>query len=234
MDISEKIEHAYRKHASFAVDGICYRVLGNYRIDGLKVMGFDRKFVVKPRVLKIPSSLGQIKVKEIAEGAFEGENIEKVILPYTIDIVQNRAFMNCCRLQTVTLKGCIVVLTAEVFANCPNLTKIDGYGQLFLWKNALHDCIGLHTIQPHIGTVHKDAFNGCSNLHKISLDDNANIDENAFRNSAIRVIQAFGQITIANDTIEFFADNDVTIEVSSNSNLIELLYHGLHVKSIGS
>ena len=63
----------------------------------------------------VPETLGGKKVIAIAAGAFNGKNMTELILPKTLQLVENGAFVNCSSLNTMYLPSSIYQIYDEAF-----------------------------------------------------------------------------------------------------------------------
>lgn len=103
----------------------------------------DEKLVIPQTHLGKP-------VKEIGEGAFEGNTVlSKVILPDSITFVGSSAFAECEGLESVTLSKNLSGIESYLFCDCPALREI--------------------LLPEGIGYIDRYAFAGCDNLQKVSL-----------------------------------------------------------------
>ena len=63
----------------------------------------------------VPETLGGKKVIAIAAGAFNGKNMTELLLPKTLQLVENGAFVNCSSLNTMYLPSSIYQIYDEAF-----------------------------------------------------------------------------------------------------------------------
>ena len=92
-------------------------------------------------------------VKTICYGAFSScISLHEIILPETIEIIDNCAFFNCLNLKNINLTSNIRYIGKNAFNNCYNLTEI--------------------TLPELVDSIETGTFSGCSNLEKINVSDN--------------------------------------------------------------
>ena len=63
----------------------------------------------------------QYPVKKISEGAFNKHRMRDVVLPSTLEVIEDRAFLNCTNLWTLTMFDRVRVVTDASFAGCDSL-----------------------------------------------------------------------------------------------------------------
>ncbi|MBR5646001.1 MAG: leucine-rich repeat domain-containing protein [Treponema sp.] len=140
-----------------------------------------------PKEVIIPSEINGKKVTAIMDKCFMESQIESVIVPATIKEIPSMAFYNCKKLKTVKLGTSVVKLGSKAFSECTSLqtitfsSKLEMIGpECFLNCTALKQ-INLEKINSKKPlTIETLAFNNCTNLTKVLLNDNVSISENAF------------------------------------------------------
>ena len=173
---------------------------GNYEInqDGvLKVL--DRSKITGE--VEIPSHIGGIPVKTIGAYAFnECKNLEKIIIPATVSIIEREAFNGCRKLSTVEIKGSITYIGSSAFYKCSNIKKVY-VSNIADWCNiAFNDCYanplcygdvdlyvgnklltGLLEIPSGVTTIHVAAFYNYKAITGLIIPDSVtSIEEEAF------------------------------------------------------
>ncbi len=118
--------------------------------------------------VEVPATLDQRKVTTIRAGAFADSEVTAVILPKTVETVEQEAFRNCRSLRSVTLPDSVTSIGASAFSGCT----------------------ALEAIELPVDTVREDTFSGCTSLSDVKLaQDTKMIEARAFYGcSALEVI----------------------------------------------
>lgn len=147
-----------------------------------------------PQNIVIPDTVGGVKVKSIAGGAFAGNlMLESISIPDTVEEIPRHCFENCRNLKSVHAVGVkrierlALAFTGIETANFPNVTYIgnsafsksrvkevnlpslakDGMGQ-----TAFDYCLQLETVNAgNLTTVPIAAFFNCCNLQTVSCKE---------------------------------------------------------------
>jgi len=103
-------------------------------------------------VVKIPAVIEKFPVREIADGAFQG-NIEltSVTIPDSVTSIGDNIFVNCINLKTVNLPKNLKNISNSAFAGCIKLENI--------------------TLPANLQVINDYAFKNCNALKTISLPD---------------------------------------------------------------
>jgi hypothetical protein len=156
----------------------------------LILTGEDRvvitEYVGKRSDVVIPASLEGLPVREIAEGAFRGnETITSVVLP-PIRAILNNTFRDCKNLVAVTLPDTIVFIGDNVFENCQSLLSIAIPNSVtYIGRGAFFNCLSLPsiTLPNAIESVERSTFMNCSLLTSVKMPESVRyIVFQAFRN----------------------------------------------------
>lgn len=140
-------------------------------------------------------------IREIHSTAFyECETLKRVIMPDTVDIIDNFAFQKCTNLETVVFSKNLTNMEAYVFAGCKNLKHVELPDSLSAIGNFAFDkCVSLRTITipRSVSRILPKAFNKCTNLRSIEFESlNTELLPHAFKDcTSIRTIK-FPNITI--------------------------------------
>ena len=92
--------------------------------------------------------LSKTKITELAEDAFVYSNVDEIILPDTLKVINQFAFSGS-KIKKLTIPPHVTHIQRFAFDECVNLEKID--------------------IPESVLDIDKDAFNGCTNLKEIKL-----------------------------------------------------------------
>ena len=162
--------------------------------------------------LTIPNSISSggmlIPVKSIAEQAFQGSELEKIVISEGIETIGAMAFQNCLGLSSVTLPSSLSTIDSLAFSSCRSLTSLTlpktmsriGEGAFLdcaylssisfptkltkLEEGAFQNCSSLESVSlPSLDVIPKDAFRGCSSLETVIISDSIReIQDGAFAN----------------------------------------------------
>lgn len=111
----------------------------------------------------------------IDERAFAGcSSLQEIFIPKEIVEIGDEAFKDCTQLKTLTIEATLQEayrsVGKEAFAGCISLTEVEiPEGLPWVGEGAFRNCTGLQTayISRGIMSVHKTAFEGCTNPEKI-------------------------------------------------------------------
>jgi hypothetical protein len=120
-----------------------------YLIDG--ILYFDPDNYTGSPELMVPSKINGQDVLGLSVGCFsECEELTTVILPNTLEFIDNRAFEGCTSMRGIFIPESVIHIGENAFLDCKNLEAI-----------YLHN--GIVTIGRH-------AFSGCDNLWYIMYE----------------------------------------------------------------
>lgn len=106
----------------------------------------------------VPSEIEGLPVSEIATKVFkDNNNIESVVIPDTVRIINASCFSNCENLKSVAISKNIKEIPAYCFSKCTNLQDID--------------------LPDGLEKIGKAAFSWCSSLKNISIPSTVTILE---------------------------------------------------------
>ena len=138
--------------------------------------------------IEIASIYDGLRVKEIKDGAFEGNAyIKSVKIPNTIERIGERAFYNCERLESCVIEKGAYTIGASAFEGCVRLVSISILGEVLLEQRAFYGCNSLSEIVlgERLYCIDKEAFAYCTALTSITLPSGAEeIGEGAFSHCA--------------------------------------------------
>ena len=185
--------------------------------------------------LVIPSQIDGATVKSIVNGAFtNNKNIVSVVLPSTLEVIDEMAFCGCDKLESVTIpegvkiigngafEDCISLKTVKIpstagmiygstFKGCKSLTEVTfSEGNISVCESMFENCTMLEAVNlpSTIKTIGENAFLNCSSLTEIALPDGLTaIGRSAFNGCSL-LTEIFIPKTVA--TIESFAFNNTS------------------------
>ena len=142
----------------------------------------------------VPETLGGYPVVSILDYAFREANVKSVKLPDTVTFIGEGAFINCEKLEGIsiplgvkeikkdTFSGCVslkninlsggvTLIGGSAFFSCDSLEKINLGGVTEVEFGAFRDCRKLSsvTLTESLETIGENAFFGCNSLKEISL-----------------------------------------------------------------
>ena len=132
-------------------------------------------------------------VTDIGDSAFYEKtyDLNVVILPNTIKIIGNEAFLDCISLTNITIPDSVTSIGFRAFGSCYDLTPITIPNSVTsIGDMAFFECYNLtNIIIPNsVTSIGDEAFSSCRSLTNITIPDSVtNIDSYAFENCATAV-----------------------------------------------
>lgn len=114
-------ENFYKKDKDFV-----YCQFGEEEVDLLQYIG-------EKEVVEIPSEINGLKTKEISMSIFNGTNVKKVIIPKTVERI-NQNGCSKVKIEEITIPENVKIIAGFAFANCSNLKKVtleDGIEKIY-------------------------------------------------------------------------------------------------------
>lgn len=90
-------------------------------------------------------------VTAIGDGAFQGDTIRELVLPYTVESIGDHAFQGCVNLESIDLPSSLQAIGASAFQGCVKLKTV--------------------ALPSAITSVGEDAFKGCSGIEAMDFSD---------------------------------------------------------------
>ena len=133
----------------------------------------------------VPEQIDDYMVQKIGYNAFGGcDEIESVIIPEGVKIIDDEAFLHCVNLKSVELPKSLEYIGDYSFCECENLKSVVLYeGVKSIGNYSFSECKKLSTVQLSNGleSIGEYAFNECQNLINIDIPKSViNIGEFAF------------------------------------------------------
>ncbi len=72
----------------------------------------------------VPSVIGGKTVRQISDNAFRGSEVTNVVIPSSVDTIENHAFSGCDKLESLTISEGVKVIDDYAFADCPKLALV--------------------------------------------------------------------------------------------------------------
>lgn len=142
------------------------------------------RYVKTSEEVTVPETLGGLVVAAIGSNTFANNTtVEKVILPETVEMIDNMAFFKCDHLKEVVLPKSLEMLGRCCFGGCTALASIELPANLKVVDEFVFlQCIELRELSftESLLEVGPNAFCLCMNLEKVTLPTKASVDETAF------------------------------------------------------
>ena len=143
----------------------------------------------KTDVVEIPKEINGLKVTKIGTSAFAGEEMERVILPSTLEYIGIGAFDGCLKLVSVNFPKGNELITSfldNTFRNCISLSAVDFPSNMTtLCNRVFYGCEKLQsvTLPDSITSIGVDCFRNCLSLRRVNMPSSlTEIKNEAFRN----------------------------------------------------
>lgn len=131
----------------------------------------------------VPEKLGGMTVVSIGEMTFQDCKVEHVNLPGTIRNIDNMAFFKCESLKDIEVPEGVTILGRCCFGGCITLERAVLPESLEIVDEfAFLNCVALTEIcfGKNLREIGPNAFCMCASLEKVSLPQDAVVDETAF------------------------------------------------------
>ena len=133
-------------------------------------------------------------ITKIGKGAFRWcDNLRKVILPDTVNELEEDAFYHCEKLTSVNLSDAIKKIGKACFAGCSSLENVTLPQNLEnLESQTFVNCSALTSITIPVGiiTIPEETFYGCKNLTEVIMHpDIDSIGSGAFARTALKSVK---------------------------------------------
>lgn len=130
--------------------------------------------------------------------AFRNTNLQTIVIPSSVTLIESNAFNSCINLETIDLGNCTSMTTIvdSNYKNLPALTSVILNTSLqTISINAFSNCSNLVNINldecTNLTSIGQTAFDNCSSLQNIDLTNLTNLttfSNSAFKNSGIQSI----------------------------------------------
>ncbi|MBO5701252.1 MAG: leucine-rich repeat domain-containing protein [Clostridia bacterium] len=164
----QNTEYAIVSEGIVSADGFIY---DKYENSTVKITGMENV----PLLLTIPAEIDGMPVVEIADSAFEGNELLLYLkLPAGNIKLGKRVFSGCLSLVTADLSNSVTSIPLGAFEECRNLTVIEGISAVTeIGDQAFAGCPALTYIKlpESLTTIGAEAFRGCTSLSDIILPE---------------------------------------------------------------
>ena len=178
-------------------------------------------------IVEIPFLHDGLRVVAIKAGAFEGnKDIQKVILPNSIEYIYENAFKNCSNLQEINLPNSLMFIGESAFEECISLKTVTipylvetVSAKAFYKCNSLKDVTVVsenESIQRTIGAM---AFSECETLQTVTIGNSVEtIENNAFsKNPKLEAVNIGDDVTTIGDESFYACESLKTLTVGKNA-----------------
>ena len=149
--------------------------------------------------LMIPAYYDGAPVREINYSAFQGrDQITRVVLPETLEIIGSAAFASCTMLEEIIIPAGVKEIGSDAFYNCVNLERAVILGAERIRENAFTYCSSLYDVTLPEGLLAiENAFEYCPELKEIYIPESVNeVNAYAFGGTyEIKVYTSRGEAT---------------------------------------
>ena len=166
-----------------------------------------------PDVFEVPDKINGFVVISLADEAFKGAEVKKVILPDSIINIGKEAFSGCITLEEVVLPVDLMFISDKAFSGCTSLGEVELPEKLeVIGNNAFQNCTNLSIdleLKSGMKTIGQNAFENCSSLtgELVLPSGIVQIASGAFTNcsgiTGIRISKYIGEENIDELVIKF-------------------------------
>lgn len=179
QNTSNKIEQTYDNDSATPVEHLSYSI----DEDGVNILGLSNEFVGTELI--IPYTIEEKPVVRINYKAFEDcTELEKVVMPNTINKIDGDTFIRCTNLKTVVLSENLTTIPLNMFFECSNLTDVYiPNGIEYIATKAFFRCNSLTDVElpESLAAIGVSAFSDCTSLTNINLPSSlTTIEDRAF------------------------------------------------------
>ena len=215
IEIDKQIRAAAAAQENVNVDDFSYEIIDSSEINNRTVSSGTRMFhnpFNEPNVnssihekiaritsfngwevkkIVIPNSIQGYPVGAIAANAFEGLDVESVLLSDTVKVIGNNAFYNCKKLKEVTFGKGIEKIGALAFCYCNQLSKIVLPDSLKSIGSSCfsHTALKSISLPREVEKIDYGCFSDCNNLSTVYMSEGLKeICSRSFEGTAITSI----------------------------------------------
>lgn len=177
IDKDSKIKEELLTYKFISEDCFCkyYGDFMYYQFGGEVI--YLKQYVGEEEVVEIPEEINGVKIKQVSMDIFSGTNVKKVIIPETVEKIDNSGFSKI-KIEEVTIPKSVKTIAGFAFANCLNLKKVtleDGIEEINngAFLNAPIESIEIPKSITYMGDY---VFSNIPK-EKIKIDDNCKIKD---------------------------------------------------------
>ena len=170
-----EVEHICHKHGVYTIG------------DAIKVSSIKEWFNKNRKIQVFNEFKYFTGLKDIKKSTFEGcTNLQSVIIPNSVTILRNFAFMFCASLKSISIPNSVTCIENWAFSHCESLQSIripDSVNRI--GGRAFSNCYNLQsiTIPSGVTSMGSSVFINCTSLQSVVIPDSvAIIGDNIFSN----------------------------------------------------
>ena len=201
----------------------------------MSVLGTTENSKTLTRIV-IREAVSGHSVSTIAEKAFIASTITQLTLPKSITVIGEFAFAHCLHMISATFGHGDMTIQKSAFYGCANLRSVScgfvyaiSYCSVAIENRAFCGCKRLLHFEPDISALNENAFEGCSSLEYIDLEDNARLEKYALRGSAIKRAYVADRVILDREVVEHLIEHDILLEMPEYAAATELMHFGVRV-----
>ena len=157
----------------------------------------------------------------IENDAFLGcHNLKKVTLPSTLKYLGTCAFEDCYSLEEITIPESLQYIPESAFKNCHNLKRVNIHDHIiYIDDDAFLNCYNLEAFQlpSEIETIGIRAFSHCDKIKHIDIPEKLN----DIGMAAFAEMNSLEKITVHPHNHTYTSDEDVALIDSENGNILQ-------------
>ncbi len=126
------------------------------------------------QTVEIPAKINGLPVTVIGQSAFSGQQFSEIILPDSLQMIQDKAFSNNSHLKHISIPDSVILLGETIFQNCTNLeTAVLPNSLTEIPKRTFEYCHSLEsvTIPRQVTTIGEYAFEECWSFDEMVIPD---------------------------------------------------------------
>jgi beta-lactam-binding protein with PASTA domain len=154
---------------------------------GVRIIGYNGN----ETNINIPRTIGGLSVVEIGSGVFSYKEASSIVIPDSVTVIGNGAFMNCSNLKDITIPNSVTKIDGNAFSKTGLTSVVIPNSVIEIGNGAFSGCNNLTsvTLGNGITMINDNTFNGCTNLTSITIPNSVTeIGENAFTRSGLTSI----------------------------------------------
>jgi hypothetical protein len=153
----------------------------------VRYTGFDED-------VSVPEKLKNLSVKMLYQTFSDCTLVETIVLPETIEIIDNMAFWKCTSLKSVEMKEGLKAVGRCSFGGCSELESLEFPESLeYVDEMVFIGCVKLKEVSfgKNLKSIGSQAFTACVNLEKVRVPEGTEIAEDAFEQCPLVTVERY-------------------------------------------